>query len=40
MAIYPREDSRTTLPQLEKKVAELEQKIKMLEQRIKELEGH
>ena len=30
MAIYPREDPRTALPQLEKRIAELEEEIKMI----------
>lgn len=39
MAIYPREDPRTTLPQLEKRIAELEEEIKKLKKRIEELEN-
>ena len=39
MAIYPREDPRTALPQLEKRIAELEVEIKKLKERIEELEN-
>lgn len=39
MAIYPREDARTALPQLEKRIAELEEEIKKLKERIEELEN-
>ena len=37
--IYPREDARTALPQLEKRIAELEEEIKKLKERIEELEN-
>ena len=39
MAKYPREDPRTALPQLEKRITELEAVVKALEKRIKELEN-
>lgn len=39
MAIYPREDPRTALPQLEKRIAELEEEIKKLKAKIEELEN-
>lgn len=39
MAIYPRDDPRTSLPQIEKKIAELEEEIKKLKKRIEELEN-
>ena len=39
MAIYPREDPRTTLPQLEKQIKALEQIIAELTKRIEDLEN-
>lgn len=43
MAIYPREDARTALPQLEKelkdKISVLEKQIEELKKRIEELEN-
>lgn len=38
MAIFPREDPRTALPQLEKRIQELEEEIKKLKEKVKELE--
>jgi len=39
MAIYPREDPRTALPQLEKKIAKLEDEVEKLKKKIEELEN-
>lgn len=39
MAIYNREDPRTALPQLEKRVAELERLVEELKKKIEELEN-
>lgn len=39
MAIYNREDPRTVLPQLEKRVAELERLVEELKKKIEELEN-
>ncbi len=40
MAIYPREDPRTVLPQLEKRIRELEELVAELKNRIEELENN
>lgn len=39
MTIYNREDPRTALPQLEKRVAELERLVEELKKKIEELEN-